>query len=172
MLDLVKFFKICYSHAAYNTTLHYHSYSETPPSTSASESLSLSSQGSSSTISTSSISKATSQLAQSGQCFIITQIIKHSCEAFNIRFFCWISKDKLQVPFHLFRLTGSHFHCMYYISLHSYFCLLSMTFYLNTVVICIVTVLVSYYTFLSMLSSRAISFVHLFAVELILLSFI
>ena len=77
---------------------------------------------------------------------------------------CWISKDKLRVPFHLFGLTGGRFHCMYYISLHSYFCLLSMTFYLNTVVICIVTILVSYYTFLSMLSSRAISFVHLFVV--------
>ena len=62
---------------------------------------------------------------------------------------------------------------MYYISLHSYFRLLSMTFYLNTVVIYIVTVFVSYYTFLSMLSSRAISFVHLFVVVwLILLSFI
>ena len=53
---------------------------------------------------------------------------------------------------------------MYYISLHSYFRLLSMTFYLNTVVVYIVTVFVSYYTFLSMLSSRAISFVHLFVV--------
>ena len=78
--------------------------------------------------------------------------------------FCWISKDKLQVPFHLFRLTGGRFHCMYYISLHSYFRLLSMTFYLNTVVIYIVTVFVSYYTFLSMLFLRAISFVHLFVV--------
>ena len=73
---------------------------------------------------------------------------------------CWISKDKLRVPFHLFGLTGGRFHCMYYIL----FCLLSMTFYLNIVVICIVTILVSYYTFLSMLSLRAIFFVHLFVV--------
>ena len=34
---------------------------------------------------------------------------------------CWISKDKLRVPFHLFGLTGGRFHCMYYISLHSFF---------------------------------------------------
>ena len=74
--------------------------------------------------------------------------------------FCWISKDKLRVPFHLFGLTGGRFHCMYYIL----FCLLSMTFYLNIVVIYIVTVFVSYYTFLSMLSLRAIFFVHLFVV--------
>ena len=55
--------------------------------------------------------------------------------------FCWISKDKLRVAFHLFGLTGGRFHCMYYISLHSYLRLLStsMTLYLNTVVIYIVT---------------------------------
>ena len=34
---------------------------------------------------------------------------------------CWISKDKLRVPFHLFGLTGGRFHCMYYISLNSFF---------------------------------------------------